>query len=251
MLNIIVCLKQVPDTEASIKIDSDQKTIAESGIKFILNPYDEFAVEAALQIKESQGAGTITAITLGPDRVQEALRTAVAMGVDEVIHLQTQQSFIDPAIASQVLSDKIKAMPFDLILMGKEAIDDGAMQVGPMLAERLNIPCLTVATKLQVAGQTVTIEREIEGGAEVLEAPLPCVVTCQKGLNEPRFPSIRGVMMAKKKVIAPESVTLANNPTSIAAFAYPPSRSGSKIVGEGAGAADELVRLLREEVKIL
>jgi len=250
-VKIIVCVKQVPDTEATIKIGVDQKSIAEAGVKFIMNPYDEFALEEALRIKEAKGTGTIHALSVGPERAKEVLRTAVSLGADNVTLLQTAAVGLDGLATAKVLTGKIKELGFDLILLGKEAIDDGSMQVGPMLAELLGIPCITVATKLGVDGNTVTVEREGEGGTEVLETKLPCIITCQKGLNEPRYPSIRGVMTAKKKEIAVQPVQKDAAKVTVLGMTYPPARSGGKIVGEGAAAVPELIRLLREEAKVL
>jgi len=250
-VKIAVCLKQVPDTEANIKIASDQKSIDESGIKFIVNPYDEYAIEEALKLKESQVAESVIAITIGPDRAKDALRTAVAMGVDDVVLLKISADSSNTLSTAKILAAKIKETGAEMVLLGKEAIDDGSMQVGPMLSELLNIPCITVVTKLEVDGTSVKAEREIEGGAELLETTIPCIITCQKGLNEPRFPSIRGVMMAKKKQISEEAVELDDAKLTVSALSYPQARSGSKVVGEGAEAVPELIRLLREEAKVI
>lgn len=250
-MKVIVCLKQVPDTEANIRINSGSTGIEESGIKYIVNPYDEFAIEEGLKLKQDGVASSVIAITLGPERAKEALKTAVAMGVDDVVLLKTDIDSVDGLATAKVLAAKIKDLGADLVLMGKEAIDDGNMQVGPMLSELLDFPCLTVVTKLDVADNLVKAEREIEGGSEVLQTSTPCIVTCQKGLNEPRFPSIRGVMMAKKKQVAEETVTLEEAKVVISSLNYPTARGQSKIVGEGVAAVAELVRLLREEAKVI
>lgn len=250
-MKVIVCMKQVPDTEANIKIDSDNKSISEAGIKFIINPYSEYAVEEAIKLKEAGKAESVTAISWGPERVTEALKTAVAMGVDDVLLLKTDTSSVDTFSTAKILAEKIKSMEYDLIIMGKETIDDGSMQLGPMLGELLNIPCVTVVTKLDVDGEQVTAKREIEGGSETVETTTPCIITCQKGLNEPRYPSIRGVMMAKKKQITAEPVSYESENVSINNLSYPAARAEGKVVGEGADAVPELVRLLREEAKVL
>ena len=249
-MKILVCIRQVPDTEASIKL-ADDKNVSEAGIKFIVNPYSEYALEEAVKLKEAGMASTVTAISWGPERVKEALRTAVAMGVDEVLHLKFDDYSIDGYAASKLLANKIKDMEYDLILMGKENIDDGNMVMGPMLGELLGIPCIPVVTKLDVQSGSVTAECEIEGGVQVVQAPTPCIVTCQKGLNEPRYPSIRGVMMAKKKQIPEEAVRIDASLLPIESLTYPPTRKEGKVVGEGAAAAEELVRLLRDEAKVL
>ena len=176
-MKILVLVKQVPDTEATIRISGDRKKIDEAGVKFIVNPYDEFAIEEALKLKESGAATFIVAVSLGPDRVKEALRTAVAMGVDDVLHLKTADLGMDGLATAQLLSESIKEIGFDLLLMGKEAIDDGNMQVGPMLAELLDVPCLSVVTALQVRESAVIAEREGDGCAEVVEAQTPWNIT--------------------------------------------------------------------------
>ncbi|MBN2412181.1 electron transfer flavoprotein subunit beta/FixA family protein [candidate division KSB1 bacterium] len=250
-MKIIVCLKQVPDTEANIKIDTNGKSISEAGIKFIINPYSEYAIEEAIRLKEAGKAESITAVSWGPERVSEALKTALAMGVDDVLLLKTDSYSVDSFATAGILAAKLKTMEYDLILMGKETIDDGSMQIGPMLSELLNIPCVTVVTKLDVDGEHVTVKREVEGGSEIIETSTPCIITCQKGLNEPRYPSIRGVMMAKKKQVTTEQVSFEGENLSINKLSYPAARSEGKVVGEGADAVAELVRLLREEAKVL
>lgn len=250
-MKILVCVKQVPDTEASIQVGNDHKSIDESGIKFIMNPYDEFAVEEALRIKEALGNSTIKAIGLGPERAKEALRTAVAMGVDEVLLLKTGEPLFDGMQSAQILADAIQKESFDLILIGKETIDDGNMEIGPMVAELLQIPCVTLATKLVVNQNGVTVDREGDAGTETFTAALPTLITCQKGLNEPRYPSIRGVMLAKKKEIIEQAVAPSTAAVTASSYAYPPARKGGRILGEGAAAVPELVRLLREEAKVI
>lgn len=250
-MNILVLIKQVPDTEATIKIAADQKSIVEAGIKFIINPYDEYAVEEALRIKEAKGGGTVNVLCLGPDRAKEALRSAIAMGADDGLLLKAVDTHLDGLSTAKVLAAVIRDKTYDLILMGKEAIDDANMQVGPMLATLLDIPCVTLVTKLTVETEQLVAEREGDSGVEVLSAPLPCIITCQKGLNEPRYPSIRGVMMAKKKEIAEQAVSLDAARVEVKSLQYPPARSGGKIVGEGADAVPELVKLLHDEAKVI
>lgn len=250
-MKIIVCMKQVPDTEANIKIGADNKSVVEAGIKFIINPYDEFAIEEAIKLKEAGKAESVIAIGWGPERSQEALRTAVAMGVDDVVLLKSDAASIDGFTAAKILAAKIKTMSYDLILLGKETIDDGNMQIGPMLGELLNVPCVTLVTKLDVDGAKLSAKREIEGGYEVVETACPAIITCQKGLNEPRYPSIRGVMLAKKKVVAIEPAAAQTDQVTINSLVYPPTRSGGKVVGNGVEAVPELVKLLREEARVL
>ena len=250
-MRILVFIKLVPDTEAALKITADQKSVAEAGIKYIINPYDEYALEEALRIKEAHPGSTVKAITLGPDRCAEALRGAAAMGADEVLLLKTSEAGLDGVVTAHALAKALADETFDLILMGKEAIDDGSMQIGPMLAEIAGLPCVTVVTRLVLEGGSLTAECERDDGMAVFSAPLPAVVTCQKGLNEPRYPSIRGKMTAMKMAIPEQAADLVLGRVRIARLSQPSTRSGGRMVGTGPDAVVELVRLLHEEAKVL
>ena len=243
-MKLIACIKEVPDTEASIQIGADKKTINEAHITYIMNPYDEYAVEAALKIQES-GGGETTAVTMGGERANEALRYAISMGINKAVRLKSDKKIDDAAVMAKALSSVISSMEYDLILLGKETIDDGSQQLGPMIGEFLGCPCITSVTKLDVTGKKVTAERETASGIEVLEADLPCIITAQKGLNEPRYPSLRGKMTAKKAVIDERDVTAEPAGLEIISLSGPPARGESRVVGE------ELVRLLREEAKVI
>lgn len=249
-MKLVVCVKEVPDTEAYIKIGADQKTIVESDVTFILNPYDEFAVEEALKITEAAG-GETTAVCVGTERADDVLKSAVAMGVPSAVRVAADGPITDSLVQAKMLAAVLKDMEADLILLGKEAIDDGSMQVGPMLGELLGIPCISLVTKLDVAEGNVTAERETADGTEVVEASLPCIITAQKGLNEPRYPSLRGKMMAKKTVIEVKEVSVGEGNVDVLSMTYPPARGEAKVVGEGVEAVPELVRLLREEAKVI
>jgi len=258
-VNIVACVKQVPDTEAQIKVKPDGSGIDESGIKWVMNPYDEYGVEEALRLKEKFG-GEVTVVSLGPARVMETTRTALAMGSDKGIHI------CDPALdgadaytTAAALAAAIAGIPHDIIFCGQRAIDDDSGQVGPILAELLGIPQLTVVTKadLDVDGKTIKAIRPIEGAQLLIEGTLPCVVTAQKGLNEPRYASLPGIMKAKKKPVdtkdaAALGVTVAVK-AKVARFIPPPARAAGKIVGgdDPATKAAELARLLREEAKVI
>ena len=250
-MNIAVCIKRVPDSETRVKIASDGKTLDEAGVKFVLNPYDEFAVEEALQRKEKAGSGEVAVFSVGPAAAQETIRTALAMGADRGVLLQSDTIPADGYITAQALAAELKAGNWDLILFGKMAIDDYNQQVGPMVAELLGLPCVTAATHLEIDGAKGVAEREIEGGIEVVEFPLPAVLTADKGLNEPRYPALKGIMAAKKKPLEVKPVQLGAGSIEIVALTPPPQRKDGKIVGEGAAAVPELVRLLREEAKVL
>ena len=250
-MKIAVCIKRVPDSETRVKIAPDGKSIDEAGVKFILNPYDEFAVEEALRRKEKAGAGEVVVIALGSAAAQETIRTALAMGADRGVLLQADRIPADGLQAATALAAELKAGSFDLILFGKMAIDDYNHQVGPMVAELLDLPCVTTVAHLEIENGKGTAEREIEGGVEVVEFPLPAVLTTDKGLNEPRYPALKGIMAAKKKPLEVKPVTIAAGGLDVLALMPPPERQAGKIVGEGAAAVAELVRLLREEAKVL
>src|SRR5213596_892447 len=200
-MKIAVCIKRVPDSETRVKIASDGKSLDEAGVKFILNPYDEFAVEEALRRKEKAGAGEVVIVSLGPSAAQETIRTALAMGADRGVLLQTDTIPVDGFVTAQALATELKTGAWDLILFGKMAIDDYNQQLGPMVAELLGLPCVTAVAHLEIEGGKGVAEREIEGGVEVVEFPLPAVLTADKGLNEPRYPALKGIMAAKKKQI--------------------------------------------------
>jgi electron transfer flavoprotein beta subunit len=250
-MNILVCVKQVPDTETRIKIGADKKSIDPTDINWILNPYDEYAVEEALRIKEKQGDATITIISVGPERSVSAIRSALAMGADEAILIKTDQADIDSLATAKALAAVIKEMEYNLILFGKQGVDNDNLQVGPMVAELLNLPCATFISELNLEDGKAIVEREVEGGFEVIETPLPAVFTAEKGLNEPRYPALRGIMMAKKKTIQEKRVDIDSPKVGIVNIEYPPTRKGGKIVGESIDAVPELVRLLREEAKVV
>jgi electron transfer flavoprotein beta subunit len=246
-----VCIKRVPDSETRVKIAADGKSLDEAGVKFALNPYDEFAVEEALRRKEKAGTGEVAVLCLGPAAAQETIRTALAMGADRGVLLQTDRIPVDPFETAKVLAAELKSATWDLILFGRMAIDDYNHQIGPLVAELLGLPCVTAVAHLDIDGTKGVAEREIEGGIEVVDLPLPAVLTTDKGLNEPRYPALKGIMAAKKKPLEVKPVQLGAGTVEIVALTPPPERKEGKIVGEGAGAVSELVRLLREEAKVL
>ena len=250
-MKIAVCIKRVPDSETRVKIAADGKSLDESGVKFVMNPYDEFAVEEALQRKEKAGAGEVLVICLGPAAAQETIRTALAMGADRGVLLQTDKAPADSFEAARLIAAELKTGTWDLILCGRMAIDDYNHQVGVIIAELLGLPCVSAVSHLEIDGGKGVAEREIEGGIEVVEFPLPAVLTVDKGLNEPRYPALKGIMAAKKKPLEVKPVQAGTGTIEVTALTPPPERKEGKIVGEGAGAVSELVRLLREEAKVL
>ncbi|PYO94697.1 MAG: electron transfer flavoprotein subunit beta [Gemmatimonadetes bacterium] len=250
-MKIAVCVKRVPDSETRVKISPDGKSLDEAGVKFVLNPYDEFAVEEALRRKEKAGSGEVAVFCLGPAAAQETIRTALAMGADRGVLLQTDKIPADPYETAKLIAAALKPDTWDLILFGRMAIDDYNHQIGSLVAQLLDLPCVTAVSHLDIQGAKGVAEREIEGGIEVLEFPLPAVVTADKGLNEPRYPALKGIMAAKKKPLEIKPVQPAAGGMEIVALAPPAERKEGKIVGEGAAAVGELVRLLREEAKVL
>jgi len=250
-MKIAVCIKRVADSETRVKVAADGKSLDDAGVKFILNPYDEFAVEEALQRKEKSGAGEVVVLCLGPAAAQETIRTTLAMGADRGILLQTDRIPADGLVSAQALASELKSGGFDVILFGKMAIDDYNHQVGPMVAELLDLSCVTAVAHLDLSDGRGTAEREIEGGVEVVEFTLPAVLTVDKGLNEPRLPALKGIMAAKKKPLEVKPVTLGAGGIEVVAMTPPPERKAGKIVGEGPAAVPRLVQLLREEAKVL
>jgi electron transfer flavoprotein beta subunit len=245
----IVCVKRVPDTEARIRIAGDGSSIDPSGVKFVLNPYDEFALEAALKHREAAGQGEVTVVSVGEASSAETLRTALATGADAAVLLKVDRT-PEGLAAAKVLAEEIRGREYDLVLFGMKAVDDDLQAVGPMVAELLGIPVATAVTEFSAEGGKVTAHREIEGGAEVMELRMPCALTITKGAYEPRYASLKGIMAAKKKPLEekPASVEAAG-----AAFTldYPPERQAGRIVGEGPDAVPELLRLLRQEAKVI
>ncbi len=264
-MNIIVCLKQVPDTETQIKVGSDGKSIATDDIKWVMNPYDEHGVEEALRIKEKFG-GEVTVVGLGPKRVTESIRTALAMGADKGILVSDEAlEGSDSLAVAKALAAAIKELDYDLIFSGQRGVDDDMGVVGANIAELLDIPQLSVIDKVEVAedGKSVKVNRPIEGSILVIESPLPALITAQKGLNEPRYASLPGIMKAKKKPF--DEKTLSDLGLDAAEFGEgarkvkvleitpPPAREAGKIV-EGETPQEKaagLAKLLHDEAKVI
>ncbi len=262
-MELIVCLKQVPDTETQIKVGGDGKSIDESEIKWVMNPYDEFGVEEALKIKEAKG-GAVTVISVGPQRATETLRTALAMGADQAVLVDDEAALGGDSYAvAKVLAAVIKGLSYDIIFTGQRAVDDDRGQVGAALAEFLNIPQLCVVNKVELEDGSVVVHRPVEGGVLVIKSSLPAVITTQKGLNEPRYASLPGIMKAKKKPLEvkklsdlgldPAEVGAAGRLVEVIKMTPPPQRAPGKIVeGEtGREKAAKLAELLHNEAKVV
>jgi electron transfer flavoprotein beta subunit len=262
-VDIVVLLKQVPDTEALIQIADDKASIKTEDVKWVINPYDEFAVEEALRIKENHG-GKVTILTMGPARAVEAIRTALAMGADEGVLIDDPAAQGSDALGTaKVLAAALKQMDYDLIIAGQRAVDVDGYQVPGAVAELLGIALVSMVIKEEISDGKITCERTVEGGTVVVEADLPAVFTTQRGINEPRYASLPGIMKAKKKPLAQKSLTDlgvdasevggASAKCRIMSLTFPPERSPGRIIeGETAEAkAAELVRLLAEEAKVI
>ncbi|HEX9188781.1 MAG TPA: electron transfer flavoprotein subunit beta/FixA family protein [Vicinamibacteria bacterium] len=260
-MKTVVCVKQVPDTETRVKVAPSGDALSEADVaSWIVSPYDEFAVEEALRIKEAKG-GEVIAVTAGPDRAQAALRTALAMGADSAVHVKDAAlDGTDALGTARALAAAIRSLgAVDLVLCGQQGVGGDNSQVPGMLAEILDLPQVTVAVKVEAGDGKATVEREIEGGRETWETPLPAVVSAQKGLNEPRYASLKGIMAAKKKTI--QVVDLAALGLDAAAVApkvrvtaleLPPARPAVRLIeGDPAAQAQELIRLLHEEAKVI
>ncbi|MCZ6760826.1 MAG: electron transfer flavoprotein subunit beta/FixA family protein [Gemmatimonadetes bacterium] len=250
-MKIAVCIKRVPDTETRIKIADDGKSIVEAGVKFTLNPYDEYAMEEALKLKEAAGEGEVIAIAVGTDSSQETIRTTLAMGADRGILLRMEDAPHDVLATARILATELRDGDYDLILFGKLAIDDYSQAVGTMVGELLGIPSVSAVAILTISDGKGTAEREIEGGVEVVEFALPAVITADKGLNEPRYPALRGIMMAKKKPLEVRDVSCDLVQVELLSLELPPARAAGRIVGEGVAGVGALIEVLKSEAKVL
>ncbi len=260
-MKIVVCVKQVPDTETRVKIAPSGNAISEADVaNWIISPYDEFAIEEALKIKEAKG-GEVVLVTAGPDRAQAALRTGLAMGADSAVHVKgAALDSTDTIGTARALAAAIRTLaPFDLLLCGQQGVGGDNSQVPGLLAELLDLPQVTVATKIEVQDGKAAVQREVDGGRETWETPLPAVVSAQKGLNEPRYASLKGIMAAKKKPIQSldvaalglDAAALAPK-VKVSAIELPPARPPVKMIeGDAETQAKELVRLLHEEAKVI
>lgn len=259
-MNSVVCVSQVPDTETRIKIGADKQRIDETGVKFIVSPYDEYALEEAIKTKEAKG-GDVTVITFGPERAAQALRECLARGATKAVHVKGEVADADSLGIAKVLAAAIKAVPHDLVFFGKQGVGTDNGLVGPMVAELLGYPQMNVVTHLEVGDGKVTAHREIEGAEEVIEASTPAVITAQKGLNEPRYASLKGIMAAKKVPVDNKTVSdlglsdadIYRQRVVVVSIELPPEKSGGRKIdgADPAAAAKEILKYIREEAKAL
>lgn len=249
-MKVAVCINHVPDTETKIKVGPDNLSIDKAGVNFMLSPYDEIAVEEGLRIRD-KFKGDVTAISLGGDVHKETLRKALAMGVDKAV-LLSDDTVRDSYAVAHALAQELKAMAPDVILMGKQSIDYDDAQVGTLVAEMLGLPSVSVVVKLDISENgAVVCQREIEGGHETVETKLPAVFTAQKGLNDPRYPSLKGIMAAKSKPIEAKPAAPAQVRVQTVQLKKPAGKNPGRIVGTDKSAVPELVRLLHEEAKVI
>ncbi len=257
-MNIYVLMKRTFDTEEKITISGGK--INEDGAEFIINPYDEYAIEEAIQVRDEHG-GEVTVVSVGTEEAEKQLRTALAMGADKAVLINTEDDVEegDQFTTSKILAEFLKDKEVDLIIGGNVAIDGGSGQVGPRVAELLAIPYITTITKLDIEGTTATVVRDVEGDSEVIETSLPLLVTAQQGLNEPRYPSLPGIMKAKKKPldeIELDDLDLDEDDveakTKTIEISLPPKKEAGKVLeGELEGQVKELVSLLHNEAKVV
>jgi electron transfer flavoprotein beta subunit len=250
-VKIAVCIKRTPDSESRFRIASTRARIDEAGLKFDVDDFASYAVEVALQLNEKQGPGETVVIAVGPDAVQEALRKSMSMGVDRAIQLKTDSQPVDGLAVAKAIAAELKGGGYDLILFGKHAFDTSAGIVGTAVAELLGVPCVTAASKLDIANGRGSARREIEGAGEMVEFVLPAVVTIDEGIARPRYPSLKGIMGAKKKPLETKPAQLGTIRVTVKSMELPPERPAGRIIGEGAAAVPELVRLLQTEAKVL
>ena len=261
-MNSLVAIAYVPDTESRIKVAPDGRSLDEADVKWIVSPYDEYALEEALRTKEAAGAGVVTVVTVGPERAKTGLRECLARGADEAVWVDTGDSrYLDALATAKAIAAVAREGKYDFLWFGQKGVGYDESLVGPMVAELLDLPHVGSVIKFETAAGKVTAHREIEGAHEVVESTLPVVLTAQKGLNEPRYASLKGIMGAKKKPIAEKKLSDLNIPEADPANArtrwrkleLPAPRQACKIIpaDDPAAAAKELVRLLREEAKVL
>ena len=250
-MKIIACVKRVPTTEVQAKVAADGKSIDTTGFEYMLSFYDDLAVEEALKAKEKHG-GEVTVLTLGPSDASKELREALAKGADKaVILVDPSWHTRDARSTAKALAAKIKELGADVVFTGRVATDRDQSSVGPMLAAYLGMSCVTDVVKLDLTASGGNAQRESEAGVETLSFPLPAVITCDKGLNEPRYAGLKGIMAAKKKTIEEVPAQDVPNASQVLAVELPPARKEGRIVGEGAAAVPALIAALKNEAKVL
>lgn len=250
-MKIAVCIKRVPDMEMRFSIAADRKSLEQGGLKYEMGDFDGCALEVALQLVEKQGPGEVVVLSIGPDGVQEMLRKGLAMGATRAVHLKADDLPVDGLAIARALAAELEGGGYDLILFGRMATDTASGTVGPMTAELLGLPCVTSISKLDIASGRGTARRDLEGAAETVSFPLPAVLTIDEGIARPRLASLKGIMSAKKKQLDVRPAQLGEARLTVEALALPADRPPGRIIGEGADAVPELIRLLQTEAKVL
>ena len=248
-MNILVCISQVPDTTAKIQVSGDGKSIEKTGIKFILNPYDEFAIEEGLRLRERFG-GTVIALTVGSETSKEILRTALAMGVDKAGIVKTDD-ILDSYNVAENIAGYAKSISPDLVIFGRQSIDFDSSGRAPMVAEMLDLPSISVVSSWNIENNVITAERDIEGGKEVLTCSIPCVISAQKGLNDPRYPKLPDIMKAKSKPIEEIASCHGSALVSLTSMVLPSSKRVGMIVGDSEAEIASVVTALHEQAKVI
>lgn len=246
-MDIVVCIKRVAATDTTIKLGADGKSIDPSGVEFVLNPYDEFAVEEAIKTKETAGDGSVTVLTLGSADAQKELRTCLAMGADKAVLLNAGDTPLDAFNTAAMVANYIKSIPHDLVFCGKQAVDGDDTQFPSRLATLLGLPCVIEVNSLELNDGVYTAARDIEGARELVNCPVPAVISTNKGLNEPRYANLKGIMAAKKKPLETIDVDAIAPATTTSELTLPPERPDGKILGS----VDELVAALQNDAKVL
>ena len=249
-MRTIVCIKRVPDTETRIRIDASGQRIDAAGVKWVISPYDEYAIELALRAKEAGTPGDVELVSFGDSATQEILRKGLAMGADSALLLVGEPT-LDGLATAKTLAAELKGSDAPLILFGVKAADDDQQQVGTMFAALTGRACVTAIASYALQGDKLVCEREVDGGTEVVEVQLPAVLTVSKGPHEPRLASLKGIMAAKKKPLVEKPAAAAPARLRVRKLREPGARPAGRIVGQGPDAVAELVRLLRDEAKAI
>ena len=250
-MKVAVCIKRVPDMELRFSIAGDRKSLDPTGLKYEMGDFDGYALEVGLQLVEKQGPGEVVVLSIGPDGVQETLRKGLAMGAARAVQLKADEVPFDGLALAHAFAAELKDGGYDLILFGRMATDSANGTVGPMTAELLDLPCVTAISQLEIAEGRGTARRELEGSAETMQFPLPAVLTIDEGIARPRLASLKGIMAAKKKPLEVRPAQLGEARLAVESMALPPDRPPGRIIGEGADAVPELLRLLQTEAKVL
>ena len=243
-------MRRVPDTAIRVKIAPDQKSVVTGDGEFVINPYEEYALEQGVQLKEKYG-GEVSVLTLGPERSTNVILKALALGADKAIHLKSENFPDDPSAVARAIAAELKTVEFDVVLFGKKGVDDDNQQVGPMVAELLGIPCVTQIVKLDITTGKAVAHREVEGGVIVVETSLPSAFTAEKDLTVPRYASLRELVAARKKPILVKETQQFPGVLETVSVQYPPPRPPGRVLGKGVEAVPILVKVLHEEAKVI